>query len=224
MITVRLSGIILAATAAANLFGVAAFAQVQQQAGVSALKGHNSNAPVDVTADRIEVQDRADRAIFVGNVHATQAELTLETQRLTVAYSNKPAAPSVKPGAPPAPGPSPSPSPAGSGVQIHRLDAAGGVVVHSPSETAKGDFGIYDLDRKLITVIGNVQLTQGQNVVNGQRLVINLDSGRAVVDGGPPGVNSSGGRVSGHFTVPQKTNTTPSNASPGSPPRNSPGR
>ena len=33
-------------------------------------------------------------------------------------------------------------------------------MVHSPSETAKGDFGIYDLDRKLITLIGNVQLTQ----------------------------------------------------------------
>jgi lipopolysaccharide export system protein LptA len=89
-------------------------------------------------------------------------------------------------------------------VQIHRLDAAGGVVVHSPSETAKGDFGIYDLDRKLITLIGKVQLTQGNNVVNGQRLVINLDTGRAVVDGGPPGVNQSGGRVTGHFTVPQK--------------------
>ena len=29
------------------------------------------------------------------------------------------------------------------------------------------------------------------------------DSGRAVVDGGPPGVNQSGGRVTGHFTVPQ---------------------
>ncbi|MFO1533904.1 MAG: LptA/OstA family protein, partial [Thermoplasmatota archaeon] len=79
----------------------------------------------------------------------------------------------------------------GTGVQIRRLDAAGGVVVHSPSETAKGDFGIYDLDHKLITVIGNVQLTRGPNVVNGQRLVINLESGRAVVDGGPPGVNSS---------------------------------
>jgi len=53
-------------------------------------------------------------------------------------------------------------------------------------------------------LIGNVRLMQGNNVVNGQRLVINLDSGRAVVDGGPPGVNQSGGRVTGHFTVPQK--------------------
>jgi len=186
MIGVRSPGIILALTAA---IATVAAAQTQQQ-GMSALKGHNSDAPVDVTADRIEVQDRADRAIFAGNVHATQAEMTLDTQRLTVAYSSKPG------GAGSAAG----------GVQIHRLDAAGGVVVRSPSETAKGDFGIYDLDRKLITIIGNVQLTQRNNVVSGQRLVINLDSGRAVIDGGPPGVNQSGGRVTGHFTVPQKTN------------------
>ncbi len=220
MTAVRSIGILLASTIAlAALAADSAVAQVQQQAGVSALKGHNSNAPVDVSADRIEVQDRADRAIFVGNVHATQAELSLDTQRLTVAYSNKAAAGPAAP-AQPATGGS-----ATAGVQIHRLDAAGGVVVRSPSETAKGDFGIYDLDRRLITVIGNVQLTQGQNVVNGQRLVINLDSGRAVVDGGPPGVNSSGGRVTGHFTVPQKRNAAPATTTAPAPPaRSSPGR
>lgn len=184
MMRVRSIGIIFALGLA--VAASAGIAQVQQQQGVSALKGHNSNAPVDVTADRIEVQDRADRALFVGNVHATQAELTLETQRLTVAYSNAAGGGS-------------------GGVQIRRLDAAGGVVVRSPSETASGDFGIYDLDRKLITVIGNVRLLQGQNSVSGQRLVINLDTGRAVIDGGPPGVNSSGGRVTGHFTVPQRS-------------------
>jgi lipopolysaccharide export system protein LptA len=182
MISVRKAGIILALTA----FGAAAaFAQVKQVEPVSSLKGHNSNAPVDVTADRIEVQDRADRAIFAGNVHVVQAEMTLDTPRLTVAYSG-------------------GQNTGNNNVQIHRLDAAGGVVVKSPTETAKGDFGIYDLDRKLITLIGNVQLNREQNQVNGSRLVIDLDSGRAVVDGGPPGVNSSGGRVNGHFTVPQK--------------------
>ena len=181
MMTVRSVGIIFAIA----LIGSAALAQSQQQP-VSALKGHDSNAPVDVNADRIEVQDRADRAMFVGNVHVKQAELTLDTQRLTVAYSSG------------------GGQQGGSGVQIRRLDAAGGVTVHSPSETAKGDFGIYDLDRKLITLIGNVQLNRDQNQVSGARLVIDLDSGRAVIDGGPPGVNQSGGRVSGHFTVPQR--------------------
>jgi lipopolysaccharide export system protein LptA len=181
MMCVGKSGIILALTAMA---ATAALAQTRQEQPVSALKGHNSNAPVDVTAERIEVQDRADRAIFAGNVHVVQAELTLDTPRLTVAYSGG--------------------SGTNNNVQIQRLDAAGGVVVKSPSETAKGDFGVYDLDRKLITLIGNVQLNREQNQVNGNRLVIDLDSGRAVVDGGPPGVNSSGGRVSGHFTVPQR--------------------
>jgi lipopolysaccharide export system protein LptA len=173
---------IILATAA--LAATGAFAQVTQEQPVSALKGHNSNAPVDVSADRIEVQDRADRAVFTGNVHVTQAELMLDTPRLTVAYAGG--------------------AGTSGGVQIKRLDAAGGVVVRSPSETAKGDFGVYDLDRKLITLIGNVQLTRENNQVSGARLVIDLDSGRAVIDGGPPGVNSSGGRVSGHFTVPQR--------------------
>ena len=184
MMGMRKTGIVLALTAA---LATTAFAQVRQEQPVSALKGHNSNAPVDVSADRIEVQDRADRAVFAGNVHAVQQDLTLDTPRLTVAYSG---------------------GTGGNNVQIHRLDAAGGVVVKSPSETAKGDIGIYDLDRKLITLIGNVQLDRENNQVMGQRLVIDLDSGRAVVDGGPPGVNSSGGRVTGHFTVPQRQQQT----------------
>jgi lipopolysaccharide export system protein LptA len=188
MMDVRFVGILFA-----SMLGLAATAgssapapQVQkgQQQPISALKGHNSNAPVDVTADRIEVQDRADRAMFAGNVHVKQDELTLDTARLIVAYSGGQGA--------------------GQGVQIRRLDAAGGVIVRSPSETAKGDFGIYDLDRKLITLIGNVQLLRDQNQVSGARLVIDLDSGRAVIDGGPPGVNQTGGRATGHFTVPQR--------------------
>lgn len=160
---------------------VGAAALAQSGGPVSALKGHNSNAPIDVSADRIEVQDRADRALFIGNVHVTQAELTLDTQRLTVAYSS-----------------------AGS-VQIQRLDASGGVVVKSPSETARGDFGVYDLNRKLITLVGGVQLERSGSQVMGSRLVIDLNSGRAVIDGGPAGVEQRGGRVTGHFTVPKRS-------------------
>ncbi|HYJ83729.1 MAG TPA: LptA/OstA family protein [Allosphingosinicella sp.] len=147
----------------------------------SALKGHNSNAPVDVAADRIEVQDRADRAIFSGNVVVRQAELTLTAARLTVAYSSA------------------------GGVELRRIDATGGVTVKSPSETARGNVGIYDLDRRIITLIGDVSLVQRDAKVNGGRLTIDLDSGRAVMDGGgPPGTTRQGGRVTGTFTVPQK--------------------
>lgn len=159
----------------------AAGALAQSRDPVSALRGHDSNAPIDVASDRIEVQDRSDRAIFAGNVEVRQASLSLSTDRLTVAYS------------------------AAGGVQIRRLDAAGGVVVRSPSETASGDFGIYDLDKRVITLIGDVRLSRRGSEVNGSRLVIDLDSGRAVIDGGPPGVGQNGGRVTGHFTVPQRS-------------------
>ena len=145
----------------------------------SALRGHNSNAPVDVAADRIEVQDRADRAIFSGNVEVRQAALTLNAARLTVAYSQA------------------------GGIQIQRLDASGGVTLRSPSETARSRFAIYDLQERIITMIGDVVLTRGQSRVQGGRLVLDLDTGRAVMDGAP-GVQQQGGRVTGTFTVPQR--------------------
>lgn len=176
MMTMRRFGIILAS---ATLAATAAYAQSNEP--VSALKGHDSDAPIDVSSERIEVQDRADRAMFVGNVHVRQANLTLDTERLTIAYSSA------------------------GGIQINRLDASGGVTVRSPSETASGAFGIYDLDRKLITLVGNVVLRREGSQISGQRLVIDLDSGRAVIDGGPAGVGQSGGRVTGHFTVPQRS-------------------
>jgi lipopolysaccharide export system protein LptA len=163
------------------LFLLAALGFAPASGQISALKGHNSDAPVDVAADRIEVQDRADRAIFSGNVVVRQGELTLTAARLTVAYSG------------------------GGGPQLRRIDATGGVVVRGPSETARGDVGIYDLERRIITLIGAVSLVQKDAKVNGGRLTIDLDSGRAVIDGGgPPGVTSQGGRVTGTFTVPPR--------------------
>ena len=164
------------------LLFVAATAQAQ------ALKGLNTNGPVDVEADRIEVQDRADRAIFAGNVRVRQGALSLDAARLTVAYVA---------------------GVSGGGPQIQRIDASGGVTVRSASETARGNFAIYDLNRRLITMLGGVTLTQGSNTVNGGRLVIDLNSGRSVIDGsavgGAPGVaGSQGGRVTGRFTVPDR--------------------
>ena len=176
--------IALAAVAAATLAG----APAAGQQATSALKGHNTAAPVDVAADRIEVQDRVDRAIFSGNVVAKQADLTMNAARVTVAYSKA------------------------GGVEIERIDASGGVTVRSPSETARGQFAIYDLRNRLITLLGNVTLTRGESNVNGGRLVLDLESGRAVMDGGagtrtPAGtVADGGGRVTGRFTVPQRNN------------------
>jgi lipopolysaccharide export system protein LptA len=149
-----------------------------QQAPARASSGFNSNAPVDVQADRIEVQDRADRAIFSGNVVATQGNMTMNAARVTVVYTNN------------------------NGVDVQRMEATGGVRLHTPTETATGNVGLYDVNRRLVTLIGGVHLSQGQNRVQGGRLVLDLNSHRAVVDGG-----GSNGRVSGRFTVPQRQST-----------------
>jgi lipopolysaccharide export system protein LptA len=172
---------ILAAAAALSLTLLGSGIALAQD-GVSALKGHDSKAPIDLAADRAEAQDRSDRAIFAGNVVVKQGELTLRTARLTLAYANT------------------------NGIDINRIDASGGVTVTSPSETAKGDFAVYDLNEGLITMVGNVRLERGGSFLNGGRLTIDLDTGRAVMDGGLRGVNQSGGRVTGRFTVPQRQN------------------
>lgn len=170
--------IALAALAAVTLgAGLAA-----AQDSISALKGHDSRAPIDLSADRAEAQDRADRAIFAGDVIVKQGALTLRTERLTLAYASQ------------------------DGIDINRIDASGGVVVTSPSETARGQFAVYDLNEGLITMVGNVRLERGGSYLNGGRLTIDLDTGRAVMDGGLRGVNQSGGRVTGRFTVPQRQN------------------
>lgn len=158
---------------------------------------HNSQAPVDFSASHIELQDKANRAILSGGVVLKQAEMTLNAARVTIHYSGQ-----VLNGSP----------------QVTQFDAAGGVTVTRPNQTGRSQYAVYDLNKHVITMLGNVSLTQGGDTVNGGRLTLNLDTGRAVVDGsavsgggpsGAPGtVVQSNGRVSGRFSVPQRANGT----------------
>lgn len=165
-------------------------------AGAQVFRNHDSNAPVNFTADRIEVQDRADRVVVSGNVEVTQAGMTLNAARMTVAYRNGGTGGGDM-----------------GGIEIDRIDASGNVVVTKGDQTARGNAAIYDLNAKLITMLGNVALTQGANRLTGGRLVMDLNSGRTTVDGrssggsGVPGASASpSGRVSGTFSVPQRNN------------------
>ena len=158
---------------------------------VTAQTRHNTDAPIDFGADHIELQDRANRAVLTGNVAVKQAEMTLNAARMTVAYTGEVV---------------------GGNPQVSRLDASGNVTVRRPDQTARGDYAIYDLNRRIITMLGAVRLTQARNTVNGGRLTINLDTGRAVIDGaavaggGTPGNTTQAptGRVTGTFSVPKR--------------------
>ncbi|MFA9199733.1 MAG: LptA/OstA family protein [Cypionkella sp.] len=156
-------------------------------AGAQVIAGHNSNAPVNYSADRIELQDRQNRVVLSGGVDITQAGLRLQAARTQVNYTD-----------------------AGS-LRIQRITATGGVIVTRGNERAAGDVAVYDFNRRIITLAGNVRLNRGGDTLNGGRLVIDLRSGISSVDGRANGsssvtgsVSSSGnGRVSGSFSVPQ---------------------
>jgi lipopolysaccharide export system protein LptA len=147
-----------------------------QQLGAQSLAGFNSNAPVNYAADRIELQDRQDRVVLSGNVVISQGDLRLQAARTTVAFTD-----------------------AGS-LRIQRMDASGGVQVTRGSERARGDVAVYDFNRRIITLVGNVRLNSNGDTLNGGRLVIDLDRGVSSVAGS----NNASGRVSGSFSVPDK--------------------
>ncbi|GAA4048392.1 LptA/OstA family protein [Parerythrobacter jejuensis] len=159
---------------------------IQLQA--QAIAGHNSNAPVNYAANRIELQDRQNRVVLSGNVQIDQANLRLRAARTIVNYSD-----------------------AGS-LSIQRIMATGGVTVTRGNETARGEVAVYDFNRRIITMAGNVRLNRGGDTLNGGRLVIDLRSGVSSVDGrasgsssvsAEPQVQESGGRVTGSFSVPE---------------------
>ena len=188
MTTTRLSlrALALRGAAAGLLAGGIASVGFGTLAGAQSIAGFNSNQPVNYAADRIELQDRQNRVVLSGNVVITQGDLRLTAARTTVAYTD-----------------------AGS-LRIQRVDATGGVTVTRGDERASGAAGVYDFNRRVIVLSGGVALRRGSDTLNGGRLTIDLNSGLSSVDGnsaarGPAGESgSSGGRVSGSFSVPDQ--------------------
>ncbi|MEW4449518.1 LptA/OstA family protein [Qipengyuania sp. JC766] len=167
---------------------VAAFAGIQ--ATGQAIAAHNSNAPVNFAADRIELQDRQDRVVLSGNVDIEQAGLRVRSARTLVNYTDA------------------------SALSINRITATGGVTVTRGNESARGNVAVYDFNRRVITMVGDVRLRRGADNLNGGRLVIDLQSGVSSIDGRASGSSpiadepdagptSGSGRVTGTFQVPQ---------------------
>ena len=133
----------------------------------------NADQPIEIDADSLEVQQDDQVAVFRGNVDAVQGEIRLQADELRVYYRGG--------GAGNGRG---AAIPAGSGGNIVRIDALGRVRVASPGETAAGDVGVYDVPARTITLDGNVVLTRGQNVLRGNRLVMNMETGLSRITGG----------------------------------------
>ncbi len=182
--TARLSlaAAILAAGVAATAVPDWAFAQqqgnaAQRPAGLGGL-GRNSKEPIKIDADRLDVFDKDKKAVFSGNVVAIQGDTTIKCSVMTVLYEGG-ATGSAPPAAAPAGG-------AGGAADnnIRRVECAGPVTVPSKDQVATGDNAVFDRVATLVTLTGNAALSQGQNVTRGERLVDNLNTGVANVEGG----------------------------------------
>lgn len=120
----------------------------------------NSNEPVQIEADRLEVTDANGIAVFKGNVAVVQGTTILKTRALKVYYSreNKTSAP---------------------GGNVRKIEATGEVAVRSGDQKATADRAIVDMKAQIATLTGNVTVSQGANILTGCNLRINMATNAA---------------------------------------------
>ena len=154
----------------------------------------NKDAPVQIEAATLEVHDKSKTATFSGNVQVVQGDTTMRCRSLVVFYGQEVGIGEAG-GGEAATGTAAKSTLGGTkGAQnIRRIEARGGVTVLTKDQSASGDLGIYDLKTKTITLSGNVVVSQGQNVIHGERVVVDTETGNARVESGGAGAGASAG-------------------------------
>ncbi len=133
-------------------------ATAQTQMALGGLTADPS-APVEVTAESLSVDQATGRATFEGDVLIGQGDMKISAATVEVVYDDA------------------------SG-EIARLEAVGGVTFVTATEAAEADSAVYDISGGMLTLIGDVLLTQGRTALSSQRMEINLAAGTAQLTGG----------------------------------------
>jgi lipopolysaccharide export system protein LptA len=169
------------------------------QGPLQGLQGRDQDLPVQIDARTLEVHDRSKTATFAGNVKVVQGDTTMRCKTLVVFYGQELGIGEHRPvvNANPRSGPVPNAQ------NIRRIEARGGVTVTSRDQNASGDLGVYDLKAKTITLTGNVVVSQGHNVIHGERVIVDTVTGNAHVEAAP---GASQGRVRA-LIIPDKNHT-----------------
>jgi lipopolysaccharide export system protein LptA len=144
----------------------AALAQTESQSRVVSGLRLSGDQPIQIESDKLEVREQDNIAIFTGNVTVTQGPTVLKSGRMTVHYA--------KDGGSATTGSS----------KIERLEVDDKVYVKSERQVATGDSGEFNLKTDMLTLSGSkVVLSEGPNVLVGCKLIVEMKSGRAQVDG-----------------------------------------
>lgn len=169
-----------AALLAAALAPLAATAQESETTSTGIqLSG---DEPIEIESDSLEVREQEGIAIFTGSVSVVQGETLLKSGRMVVHYAQD--GEEGENGGSPATGSS----------EIERLEVSEKVYVKSEDQVATGDEGTYDMASEVLVLTGEeVVLSEGDNVVVGCKLTVQMDTGQANLEG--CGDGESGGRV-----------------------------
>jgi lipopolysaccharide export system protein LptA len=181
----------------------------------------SSKDPIDIESDVLVVHDSQKYATFKGNVKAVQGTTTLRARELNVHYTGggdklvtgegkKEGGDQAATETKVADAKGGTGAQADSGTQITKIEAKGDVVITSENDqTTSSEWALYDVPSQQVTVGGNVVLTQGKNVLKGDRLVIDLKTGESRFDN--TGNNAvAGGRIRALFMPKQEAGTAKS--------------
>jgi lipopolysaccharide export system protein LptA len=134
----------------------------------------NRDEPVKIRAASLELREKDKMATFTGDVYVLQGDTEMHCKVLVVFYEEETAGRTVKASEP---GP-------GGDRQIRRIEAKGNVVVVQKDQNATGDAATFNMRENTVTLVGNVVVTRGADVLRGQRLTVDLTSGVSKMDGG----------------------------------------
>lgn len=150
----------------------------------------NPEAPVDITADSLDVDDRRKVAVFRGEVDAAQDTFKIRCAELSAFYKGEAGlVDAADPTAAAKDGEK-------KGTELTRIEARKNVHVTSKDgQNATGDWADFDAKTNKITMGGNVVLSRGKNIVRGTRLLIDMTTGESKIDTAPQNTESepSGG-------------------------------
>lgn len=169
------------------IFGLPALALAQGTTVPFGGMKHDATLPVEITSDRLDLDQAAGTAVFTGTVKVGQGTLRLAADRVEVFYDNAPdagakQAPHVgeekaKPAAPAA-----AATPASTG-RVRRMVAIGNVTLANGTEAAEAEKATYEVAAGTVEMEGDVLLTQGQNALSSERLSIDLNQGTGRLEG-----------------------------------------
>jgi lipopolysaccharide export system protein LptA len=176
----------------------------KNQGPPNALQGFSQNRdePVKIRAAALELREKDKMATFTGDVYVLQGDTEMRCKQLVVFYEQETETQTVKTVKAAEPGP-------GGDRQIRRIEAKGNVVVSQKDQNATGDAATFNMRENTVTLVGNVVVTRGADVLRGQRLVVDLTSGVSKMDQGRvEGLFQSGPRNAPDPRNPAEKNNT----------------